>query len=112
MVLGPNIATRYGAVKEGLPIDGWRVLDCFGKSIPLHRFVMSARLLASMKTSSRRKIRVKPDGSARNRRESAKELYRRLVLPSLKDSEVEVIRRNTQALARILCEHVWGKRFY
>lgn len=44
---------------------------------------------------------------------STAEMYRRLLrMPTLKDFEVEEIRKNVQAIARAVCEHVWGKKFY
>ncbi len=40
-------------------------------------------------------------------------LYRRLLRrPSLTAAEIEAMRKHVILLARTICEHVWGKRFY
>lgn len=45
--------------------------------------------------------------------ESVADKYRRILdMPSLEDREVEKIRQNVQVLARTICEHIWGKKFY
>lgn len=35
-----------------------------------------------------------------------------LKLPDLTDREIEEMRRNLRLMARTICEHVWGKKFY
>jgi hypothetical protein len=42
-----------------------------------------------------------------------RELYRKVLrTPGLNDKEVDEMRQHVIRLARTLCEHVWGKRFY
>lgn len=54
-----------------------------------------------------------PPGRGADKKTSTTEMYRRLLrMPTLKDFEVEEIRKNMQAIARAVCEHVWGKNFY
>lgn len=39
--------------------------------------------------------------------------YRRLLIrPNMDDQEIAAIRKHVILLARTVCEHVWGKRFY
>lgn len=41
------------------------------------------------------------------------ERYRHLLRrPDLTNSQVEAIRRRVAEIARAICEHVWGKKFY
>ena len=42
-----------------------------------------------------------------------RELYRRtLRQPNLTDKQIDAMRSHMIRLAHVLCEHVWGKRFY
>jgi hypothetical protein len=44
---------------------------------------------------------------------SIHEEYRRILKrPGLSDKEIEEMRRHLGLLARTICEHVWGKKFY
>jgi hypothetical protein len=49
----------------------------------------------------------------KKRGESICDKYR-LILnrPDLTDKEIEEMRRHLGLLARTICEHVWGKKFY
>jgi len=52
---------------------------------------------------------------ARSKREKADacEKYRRILkMPGLTDKEVDEMRKHLSLLARTICEHVWGKKFY
>jgi hypothetical protein len=41
------------------------------------------------------------------------ELYRRVLKkPQLTDKEIDEMRKHVILLAQIICEHVWGKKFY
>jgi hypothetical protein len=42
-----------------------------------------------------------------------RDVYRRLLrAPDLTDKQIDQMREHVMRLARVLCEHVWGKRFY
>jgi hypothetical protein len=39
--------------------------------------------------------------------------YRRILnRPTLTEREIDEMRNHTRLLARTICEHVWGKKFY
>jgi hypothetical protein len=41
------------------------------------------------------------------------DVYRRMLrTPELTDQEIDDMRKHVIRLAQVLCEHVWGKRFY
>jgi len=43
----------------------------------------------------------------------AYELYRRVLrMPDLTEREIREMRKHLTELARTICEHVWGERFY
>jgi hypothetical protein len=54
-------------------------------------------------------------GKPRKRREKAdiQDCYRRLLhRPDLSEREIQEMREHLGRLARAICEHVWGKKFY
>jgi hypothetical protein len=47
------------------------------------------------------------------RRAKIRQRYRELLSPpTLTDREIDKMRQNLARLARTICEHVWGKKFY
>jgi len=42
-----------------------------------------------------------------------REFYREVLnMPGLTDKEIDQMRQNVVRLARAVCEHVWGRKFY
>jgi hypothetical protein len=42
-----------------------------------------------------------------------RDVYRKMLqTPQLSDQEIDETRKHVIQLARTICEHVWGKRFY
>ncbi len=58
---------------------------------------------------------VKVNRASRNRtgEKDIRDFYRKVLhMPDLKDREIDQMRQNVIRLARAICEHVWGKKFY
>ncbi len=49
----------------------------------------------------------------KNKRRDIYDKYRRILrMPNLTNKEIDKMRKNLIFLAQIICEHVWGKKFY
>ena len=49
----------------------------------------------------------------KNRKKDIDDTYREVLqMPDLTNKEIEQMRKNLILLARTICEHVWGKKFY
>ena len=48
----------------------------------------------------------------RKRKDIYEEYRRCLKNPNLTEKEIDEMRINTQLLARTICEHIWGEKFY
>ena len=53
------------------------------------------------------------NSSGRKKKRDIRDQYRELLkMPELTDSQIDEIRKPMILLARTICEHVWGKKFY
>jgi len=59
-------------------------------------------------------MKIDRPGTKNSRRKAGiYEKYRHILnRPDLTDKEIDEMRKNLSLLARTICEHVWGKRFY
>jgi hypothetical protein len=49
----------------------------------------------------------------RKKRSDIYEIYRRILkMQGLSRKSIEEMRKNLELVAQIICEHVWGKKFY
>jgi len=49
----------------------------------------------------------------KNRKKDIYNSYREILnMPDLTNKEIDQMRKNLILLARTICEHVWGKKFY
>lgn len=59
---------------------------------------------------------LKTKGEMPKRKGNGKDIYKEyrrcLKNPELTEKEIDEMRINMQLLARTICEHVWGEKFY
>jgi DNA-binding transcriptional regulator YiaG len=59
------------------------------------------------------KTKMTARGRDKKKKRDIYERYRRILkMPDLTNKEIDEMREKLGLLARTICEHVWGKRFY
>jgi hypothetical protein len=56
---------------------------------------------------------VRDRAKTKKKKDSVYDKYRRILdMPNLTKREIDEMRKSMTLLARTICEHVWGKKFY